>query len=89
MAKQKQPPAKKGASKNVSRETLNPLQEIGESFLLARTRQKMQVQELEQASGVSKPTLSKLEKGELENTSTETLRKIANALGLTLTITVE
>lgn len=76
-------------AKKQSKVSVNPLREVGETFLIARTRQKMQVQELEQASGVSKPTLSKLEKGELENTSTETLRKIANALGLTLTITVE
>ena len=47
----------------------------------ARNEQNMSQEELAKRSGVSRATLSGLESGKITVTTTETLRRIANALG--------
>lgn len=75
---------------NVQRATLEQIQlkAIGRAFRNGRLDQKKKLQEIEIASGVSCLTISKLEKGDLNNTSLETLNKIAKAIGLKIHVTV-
>lgn len=70
--------------KKVSRETL--LKQVGESFLLRRNELNLQLIQVADLSGVTTLTISKLEKGKLENTSIETLAKIAAALGMEIIV---
>lgn len=80
----------KRKKKNVPRATLEQtqLKAIGRAFQNGRLDQKLKLQEVEIASGISCLTISKLEKGELSNTSLETLNKIAKAVGLKIHVTV-
>lgn len=50
----------------------------------ARLEKGMTQNELAATSGVSRSTIIGLEKGQITNTKTDTLRKLANALGITL-----
>lgn len=72
------------AKKNVPRETI--LKQVGQVFLLRRNDLNLQLQDVASRSGVTSLTISKLEKGKLENTSVETLEKIASALGMEISI---
>ena len=74
--------------KNVSREIVQ-LTAVGRSFRIARNDQEKKILDVEQASGVSSVTIAKLEKGQLMNSSLQTLNSIADSLGLKVTITVE
>jgi transcriptional regulator with XRE-family HTH domain len=65
------------------------LKVVGQSFLLKRNDLGLQLLDVSERSGVTALTISKLEKGKLDNTSVETLQKIAQALGLTLQISAE
>jgi transcriptional regulator with XRE-family HTH domain len=62
---------------------------LAEAFLVQRNKLGFQFQDVERLSGVSSLTISKLEKGKLENTSIDTLEKIAGALELELKIIAE
>lgn len=50
----------------------------------ARLQNGMTQNELAATSGVSRSTIIGLEKGQITNTKTDTLRKLADALGLTM-----
>jgi transcriptional regulator with XRE-family HTH domain len=73
------------AGKKVPRETI--LKQVGQVFLLRRNDLNLQLLEVADRSGITTLTISKLEKGKLENTSVETLEKIATALGMEISIT--
>lgn len=62
------------------------LQEIGVAFRNRRLDKKLNFQEMEKKSGVTSLTISKLEKGELKNSSLLTLNKIAGVLGFKIVI---
>lgn len=66
---------------NISREKTQ-LSAIGRALQIARLDQKLKLQDVAEKSGVSSLTISKLEKGELENSSLQTLNKIAEVLGV-------
>lgn len=72
------------AKKNVPRETV--LTQVGQAFLLRRNALNLQLQDVSRLSGITTLTISKLEKGKLENTSMETLLKISKALGMEIII---
>ena len=76
------------SKKNVPREIIQ-LTGVGRSFRIARNDQSLKLQELEAKVGISSVTIAKLEKGQLENSSLRTLNKIADVLGLKVTITIE
>jgi transcriptional regulator with XRE-family HTH domain len=60
-------------------------QTIGGRIREARKRSGLSQRELAQASGVSLSLISKLEQGERQDTSTQTIRKLAAALAVTTT----
>lgn len=76
---------------NVSRETTEQkqLKAIGRAFRIARGDKSLLLQDIAEKSGVSTLTISKLERGQLENSSLQTLNKIAEVLELKITFTVE
>lgn len=75
---------------SVSRETIEQkqLKPVGRALRNARHDQQLKLQDVEERSGVSSLTISKLEKGKLENSSLQTLNKIASALGLKITLSI-
>lgn len=75
-------------TKIVSREK-EQLTAIGRAFRIGRLDQKLQIQQVEKSSGVSSVTIGKLEKGQLDNCSLQTLNKIGTALGLKITFLIE
>lgn len=76
--------------KVISRETTEQkqLKGIGRAFRNGRLDQSLNLQTLEGMCGVSSLTISKLERGQLDNCSLQTLNKIAEALGLVVGFTV-
>lgn len=74
--------------KSVPRET-KQLGVIGRAFRIRRLDQKLKLLDVEEQSGVTALTISKLEKGELDNISIITLNKIASSLGLKISLTIE
>lgn len=72
----------------ISRET-EQLAVIGRAFRNGRLDQELKLQDVEEKSGVTSLTISKLEKGQLQNCSLTTLNKIAGVLGLKINVTVE
>lgn len=76
---------------DVPRDTLEQqqLKGIGRALRDARLDQSLKLQDVEASSGVSSLTISKLEKGQLENSSLQTLNKIASVLGLKITLKIE
>lgn len=73
--------------KNVSRET-EQLLVLGKAFKTRRLIDlAMESKDFQEKSGVSSMTFIKLENGELENISLVTLNKIADALGMEITLT--
>lgn len=89
MKKTNKPPAKKGASKKVLRGTFNPLAEVGEQFRMQRAKLRLSIVGLAQKSQISEMTIAKFENGKIENTSVDTLQKLAEALEMELSITVQ
>lgn len=75
---------------DVPRETLEQkqLKGIGRALRTARLDQSLNLQTLEGVCGVSSLTISKLERGQLDNCSLQTLNKIAEALKLCIGFTV-
>jgi transcriptional regulator with XRE-family HTH domain len=61
---------------------------LGRAFLHKRLDLKLEIKDVAEKSGLSTLTVSKLEKGQLNNTSVETLEKMARTLGMELTINV-
>jgi len=76
---------------SVPRTTLEQQQikAIGRAFRIARLDLDLQLQQIAEASGVSRLTIGKIEKGTLANVSLETLNRIATALDMKITYTVE
>lgn len=64
------------------------LQKIGRAFRIRRLDRSLKLQDLESQAGVSSLTISKLEKGQLDNSSLQTLNKIADVLGLKINLTI-
>ena len=62
---------------------------IGRALRNARLDQKLKLQDVEASSGISSLTISKLEKGQLENSSLQTLNKIASVLGYKITLSIQ
>lgn len=62
---------------------------IGRAFRIARHDQGFQMQQVAEASGVSRLTIGKIEKGQLDNCSLEIINRIATALEMKVTILVE
>jgi len=65
------------------------LKMIGRAFRNGRQDQSLKIQDVEAKSGVSSVTISKLERGQLDNSSLQTLNKIAAVLGLTINFKIE
>ena len=57
---------------------------MGNKIKAYRLKKKLTQTELSELSGVSRTTISGLESGRIVNTTAETLRKIARALGGTI-----
>lgn len=76
---------------NVPRATLEQtqLKAVGRSFRNRRNDLRLQLQQVAEQSGVSSLTISKLEKGQLDNSSLGTLNAIASVLGLKINVTIE
>lgn len=76
---------------NVPRTTLEQQQikAIGRAFRIARLDLGLQLQQVSEASGVSRLTIGKIEKGSLANVSLEILNRIATALDMKISLVVE
>jgi transcriptional regulator with XRE-family HTH domain len=76
--------------KNVPRETPEQAQirKVGRVFLNKRYDLGLNLLDVEKAAGVSSLTISKMERGQLDNCSLELLNKVAKALDLKITITI-
>jgi transcriptional regulator with XRE-family HTH domain len=81
----------KKKAKKVPRETLEQtqLKAVGRLFRNRRNDLQLQLQEVAAKCGVSSLTISKLEKGQLDNSSLGTLNSISSVLGLQINIRVE
>lgn len=81
----------KKKAKKVPRETMEQaqLKAVGRLFRNRRNDLSLQLQQVAAKSGVSSLTISKLEKGGLDNSSLGTLNSIASVLGLRISIKVE
>ncbi|WP_415912330.1 helix-turn-helix transcriptional regulator [Neptuniibacter sp. QD37_11] len=64
-------------------ETLVPIDQLGQAIIKARNAQKLSQEDLEDLSEVSRTTIIKLEKNDL-NVSFSTMQKVLKALGLKL-----
>lgn len=62
---------------------------IGRAFRIARHDQGFQMQQVAEASGVSRLTIGKIEKGQLDNCTLETLNRVATSLEMKITFVVE
>jgi transcriptional regulator with XRE-family HTH domain len=62
------------------------LKKIGVHFRNTRFDKKMSLQDVAEKSGITYLTISKLEKGDLQNLSLATMTAIAGALDLTVSI---
>lgn len=76
------------AKSNVPRDTQEQkqLKIIGRALRIARQDQKLKLQEVAEKSTVSSLTIAKLEKGELLNSSLQTLNKVAEVLSVEIHI---
>lgn len=81
----------KKKKRNVPRATLEQtqLKAVGRLFRNRRNDLRLQLQQVAVKCGVSSLTISKLEKGELDNSSLGTLNAIASVLGLKITVKIE
>lgn len=76
---------------DVSRDTLEQrqLKALGRTFRIARNDKGLLLLEVAEKSGISTLTISKLERGQLENLSLQTMNKIADAVGLKITLSAQ
>jgi transcriptional regulator with XRE-family HTH domain len=81
----------KEKNSKVPRDTLeqSQLKPLGRAFRIKRNDLNLKIKDVEESSGVSSLTVSKLEKGLLLNCSLETLNKVATSLDLKLKLTIE
>ena len=59
---------------------------MGEKIRELREKAKLSQEELAERSGISRVTISFIETGKLESVTTKTLRQIAEALGVSVSI---
>lgn len=68
---------------------LDPEFELLESMIKAREKSGLSQSELSRRTGIKQPAISRLEKGGYTKATVETLKKIANALGVRLVVKLE
>lgn len=76
---------------DVPRATLEQkqLKQIGRAFRIGRHDLSLKIMDVAEKSGVCTLTVSKLERGKLDNTTFQTINRIAEVLELKLTFTVD